>query len=574
MKIKRTLQLFLHLCVIVLLISSCEEEPTEQQEQLVQFTFSSEQPTENGRMTDLSDARAVVISIKNSSGETMLSMEKFDVYKLEGTNYVQKFVSKPVSLKPGNYDLTDFLVVDEDNNVIYVTPKEGSDNSNLVHDPLPIQFSVTANTLNEFPVQVVDATTDPVESYGYATFSIHDVSTLRFRIQPFIVEYKLSAYEHIPYLALTDAHIEVSLSSSHKVVFVGTITPDNNVVEVPVSWDSYDVKISKEFYEPYEKTFTSEELIATQGDPIEVKLESTAEFIPILSTGKTIVSRLIPPGDHSKILYTTNDGLYKINISDLHNPGAPVFVAGYTGYLRLDFFGNIRLGDYVSIDQGETWSLDPEEGPRTFAEINGTYYGRIGSELYGKPAGGDWQLLSELAPYTNIIEYQDRLYTAPEDVYSDGFYVTEDGINFQEIPANNVMDIDNYFFTGAGKLFLNTSFEGGGFIVPWDGSSWTVDNSIYEWDPQTNNRFFIHAYKNNLIAVENNEVEVVQLNNCNPGACEADLLATYVSEYVISAFPTIHGSHLRGDILLLTTVADQNGETHLYAMDLSGLGLE
>lgn len=574
MKNTKLLQLFLYLCIIVLSISSCEEEPTEQKEQPVQFSFSSEELAENGRLADLSDARAIVISIKNSSGETVLSMERIDVYKLPGSGGSQKFVSKPVSLKPGDYELTDFLVVDENNNVIYVTPKEGSDNSHLVYDPLPIQFSVTANSINEFSVQVVDATTEPVESYGYTTFALYEVNTLKFRIQPFIVEYELSAYEYTPHLALTEAHIEVRRSFSTDIIFEGTISPGNNLVEIPVGYGKYDVKITKEFYEPYEKTFTSEELIAMQGDPIEVMLENQAEFIPILSTEETVVSLLIPPGDHSKLLYTTSNGLYKVDISDLHNPGDPVLVAGYTGWLSVNFFGNIRLGDYVSTDQGETWNFNPQTGPRTFAKIDGTYYGRIGSELYGRSGSGDWQLLSELAPYTDIVAYQDRLYTAPGNVYEDGFYVTEDGINFQEIPANNVMDVDNDLFTGAGKLFLDTSHEGLGFIVLWDGSSWTVDNTIHEYDPEINNPFYVEAYKNNLIVVENDRVKVIQLNNCSPGACEAQLLATYVSEYVFHAFSTIHGSHLTGDILLLKTVADKDGKTHLYAMDLSGLELE
>lgn len=574
MKNTRLLQLFLYSCIIVLLVSSCEEEPKEQKEQPVQFTFNGQEPDENGRLAELSDARAVVISVVNSSGETVLNMEKLDVFKLDGTYTYDKFISKPVSLTPGNYELTDFLVVDEDNNVIYVAPKEGSDNAQLVNNPLPIEFSVTANELNEFSIAVVDATSDPVESYGYTTFSLHAVNTLSFRIQPFITEYEFSAYEYIPSLALTDAHIEVRRSCCTDVLYEGMLTPENNLVEIPVRYgSSYDIIITKDFYKPYEKTFTRQELIDTEGDPIEVILESKTDFMPILSTGETIKSTLIPPGDHSKFLYTTDDGLYKINISNLNNPGAPVFVAPYTGYLQVDFFGDIRVGDYVSKDQGNTWTADPQTGPRTFAEIDGTYYGRIGSELYSKTGSGDWQFLSELAPYTDIVAHEGRLYTAPEDIYSDNFYVSDDGINFQVVPAD-VVDVDNNLFTEAGQLFLNSSFEGGGFIIPWNGSSWTVNNSIYEWDPQISSFVFIKEYKNNLIVVDDGLVKVIRLDNCSPGSCEAQLINTYVSDYRINAFPIIYGNELRGDLLILKTVADDNGDTHLYAMDLSGLELE
>lgn len=574
MKNTRLLQLFLYSCIIVLLVSSCEEEPKEQKEQPVQFTFNGQEPDENGRLAELSDARAVVISVVNSSGETVLNMEKLDVFKLDGTYTYDKFISKPVSLTPGNYELTDFLVVDEDNNVIYVAPKEGSDNAQLVNNPLPIEFSVTANELNEFSIAVVDATSDPVESYGYTTFSLHAVNTLSFRIQPFITEYEFSAYEYIPSLALTDAHIEVRRSCCTDVLYEGMLTPENNLVEIPVRYgSSYDIIITKDFYKPYEKTFTRQELIDTEGDPIEVILESKTDFMPILSTGETIKSTLIPPGDHSKFLYTTDDGLYKINISNLNNSGAPVFVAPYTGYLQVDFFGDIRVGDYVSKDQGNTWTADPQTGPRTFAEIDGTYYGRIGSELYSKSGGGDWQFLSELAPYTDIVAHEGRLYTAPEDIYSDNFYVSDDGINFQVVPAD-VVDVGNRLFTEAGRLFLNSSFEGGGFIIPWDGSSWDINNSIYEWDPQISSFVFIKEYKNNLIVVDDGLVKVIRLDNCSPGSCEAQLINTYVSDYRINAFPIIYGNELRGDLLILKTVADDNGDTHLYAMDLSGLELE
>jgi hypothetical protein len=98
------------------------------------------------------------------------------------------YISKPLSLVPGGYKLSKFLVVDASNTVVYATPTEGSTKAYLVNDPLPILFSVTKDNVTKVVPEVISVKNNTPEDFGYATFSFTEVTTFDFLIGVFMNE--------------------------------------------------------------------------------------------------------------------------------------------------------------------------------------------------------------------------------------------------------------------------------------------------------------------------------------------------------------------------------------------------
>ena len=117
------------------------------------------------------DAVAVIVTIENSIGEIMINHEELELFYISGS-----FITTPVSLPVGNYRLTEFLVINENNHVIYLTPMEGSTYDYLVADPLPVDIIVVEDQVTKIVTEVI--TTDGLvspEDFGYVTFDFNIV---------------------------------------------------------------------------------------------------------------------------------------------------------------------------------------------------------------------------------------------------------------------------------------------------------------------------------------------------------------------------------------------------------------
>ena len=79
----------------------------------------------------------VMLTVINGLGEPVLEDELIPLYK-----FGNDFISERVELKVGRYQLTRFLVINPDGEVIYAAPIEGSPKAYLVNDPLPVGFSI------------------------------------------------------------------------------------------------------------------------------------------------------------------------------------------------------------------------------------------------------------------------------------------------------------------------------------------------------------------------------------------------------------------------------------------------
>ncbi|HEX9649581.1 MAG TPA: hypothetical protein VGA21_03400 [Cyclobacteriaceae bacterium] len=162
----------INILILLVLISCQVQEKLETNPGTIKFSMQSVVRNEGGRITETPTPASVLISIEDESGNTVEDNKKLTLYSLG-----QGFVSESLQLIPGSYKLTQFLILNEDDGVIYATPQEGSELAEFVNDPLPIEFTISEdeNTLVTPQVLAVHPEDTP-ESFGFASFGFEVVA--------------------------------------------------------------------------------------------------------------------------------------------------------------------------------------------------------------------------------------------------------------------------------------------------------------------------------------------------------------------------------------------------------------
>ena len=162
------------------LLYSCEEaEVNKQPEPTAKGTavlsFSEATLRSNGRSftTESVSPKTVVISVKDSVGNYVLNQERIELIRI-GEGYI----TKQMEFSVGSYTIEDFIVLDEAETAVYLTPKVGSELAQLVNHPLPVSFTVATERTTDVALEVVPADLGNPSQYGYATFSFDIVNTL------------------------------------------------------------------------------------------------------------------------------------------------------------------------------------------------------------------------------------------------------------------------------------------------------------------------------------------------------------------------------------------------------------
>ena len=238
----------LWVAVFAMLATSCKkEEDAVKQTGEVEFVFSA---LDNSGSRELEDVpvTAVLLSIEDASGNNIYHLEEVALYKLNG-----QYVSKPLALKEGEYKLTEFMVVDQSQEIKFVTPMAASKKAYLVQASLPIDFGVNKDKVGKLAVEVLDIAESSPADFGYTTFfDFSVVKTFDFLVGVFVFNTDVDNYE------LTQADIQVS--SGGKVLYEGGVEAITNTITLRDGYDSYKLLIEKEGYHAYEETFTNEAL--------------------------------------------------------------------------------------------------------------------------------------------------------------------------------------------------------------------------------------------------------------------------------------------------------------------------
>ena len=116
----------------------------------------------------------IIISVKSDNGDMVLTDHYVPLLKF-GT----ALISSKIELQSGDYQLTKFMVIRGDNEVIYASPLEGSPKSYLVIDPLPIHFRVNANKSTLVSPEVLPVKDSQPEDFGYVSFQVNVVNVIK-----------------------------------------------------------------------------------------------------------------------------------------------------------------------------------------------------------------------------------------------------------------------------------------------------------------------------------------------------------------------------------------------------------
>ncbi|NME72780.1 LamG domain-containing protein [Flammeovirga aprica] len=158
------------LVAILVALFSCENQSIEEPQQMVQFSFS--QNSSSARMMESKPSK-IIISI--AQGENVLYSQK----ELAVSKVNEAYLSEEMTLVVGDYQVTEFIVLNDSSEALFITPKSGSDLENLVTNPLPVSFTVSTNDDPAVFLEVVDTSLGELKEYGYSTFTFSIVDYLK-----------------------------------------------------------------------------------------------------------------------------------------------------------------------------------------------------------------------------------------------------------------------------------------------------------------------------------------------------------------------------------------------------------
>ncbi len=258
------------LILLTLICFSCgKDDSPANHSGTLNFSLSLDS-NDTGRIQEgtLDDAVAILITIETSEGEpTEYDRESIDLFEVNG-----QFISEKISLLTRSYKLTEFLVIDADNNVTHIAPLEGSSQAQNVSDPLPIEFSVTGNEITEISVEVLSTEGLEAEDFGLVGFSLTEVPVFSFLI---------NVSEQGNLESFIDASLNISAVDYEFTVELQAIA--NNSVTIKDGYESYDLEITKEGYHPFNWTYSVDSLNNHYEIPLTIEIE------PIVVPGEDLV---------------------------------------------------------------------------------------------------------------------------------------------------------------------------------------------------------------------------------------------------------------------------------------------
>lgn len=164
------------LCAFGLMLCACTEEDVEDVKAQVPGKMSFVVVTgdlSDVRMSSVDDVQKIFISISDGQGNVVYQKHELKILKFEDY-YLTEFLQ----MNPGHYQVTEFLVADKDNKILFATPLKDSPLANQVTRPLPIDFTIEGDVIDTLPMEVISCENKEPEDFGLIRFSITFVNLL------------------------------------------------------------------------------------------------------------------------------------------------------------------------------------------------------------------------------------------------------------------------------------------------------------------------------------------------------------------------------------------------------------
>ena len=445
--------------IIVLVGCNKDEGNLQQGEGKVEFGIGLQNPNSTLKSsTNAESVSAIVVDIEDANGNAIYTNEEIKLHNFNGA-----LVSSPISLKIGNYNLTKFLAINAESNVVYATPTESSKTAYLVEEPLPINISVNKDVTLKVTPEVVSAKTYSPADFGYTTYGLNIKETFYFLIGAFIYN------SEIENLELTNASIIVKADGTE--IYSGDLGAFTNTIVINDGYENYTITVSKEGYANQTEKYTAADLKLHANNPIEIILEEECKDCPqTLTDIDGNIYKVIQIGDQcwmaenlkvthfpdgTPIPHVPNDEDW-LNLADNNTDAA------YCFYNNDESLGYGALYTYAAAKEvcPDGWHLPSDEEWRTlelYLTNNGyNYDGSIGyssSETYSNRIGKalasatGWHVSDEIGKIGNKQETNN----------ASGFNVLPVGIRSFHVNSSGVEDACFYDYEGESSYFWTST---------------------------------------------------------------------------------------------------------------------
>ncbi len=253
--------------ILLLLISftACKKDNVEDSVATSPVEFDFAASSNALKSTDLSDVTSALVSIVNSDSTIIYDLEEIDLI-----SFNDSYISDQLLLEVGDYQVTEFLILDSNGNVIYASPKEGSDLALLVDNPLSVDFTVEKNETTTVPLEVLSIESYNPSDFGYVEFGFSYVKTFNFVVGI----YTLDSEENS-----TASNANITVTANSKTLIDKEIEGALNILTVNDGLEEYELEITKDGYETYTQSYALEELKQYENTPLDIYLESIDSVI-------------------------------------------------------------------------------------------------------------------------------------------------------------------------------------------------------------------------------------------------------------------------------------------------------
>ena len=282
--------------VVLLLagISSCKKYYINNEVGTIEFSMNMPAQLKSLNTDSVIVSYQLMISVDDNKGNSIFTDKLIPLYAF-GTN----FVSAKVELKPGEFRLTKFMVLNPSGAVIYASPLAGSPLAYLINKPLPMPFNITSNNTTPLATEVLLVGDQAPSQFGYATFGIQIVKPLDF--------YTYCILDNGLTLSPTQmTTAKLTISNNNGWIYSFSLTAAVNHLIIRGGATNYSFLLEKEGYASQTMQFTAQQLLAaTKDNPLVLK-------IPVGSTvTKTLFLQPGPEkGKDAMILNTEPDNNY------------------------------------------------------------------------------------------------------------------------------------------------------------------------------------------------------------------------------------------------------------------------
>ena len=257
-------KIFIVLLISIALFSCSKDSHEDISESVIEFSFQINH--NDGRVLASDTAKYVLVSIINESGDLIYDLKKLQLFNFNGY-----LLSEKIHMFQGNYELIEYLVLNENHNIIYACPVEGSKYSDLVTDPLKIQFNTVSDQITKVVPEVISVAESEPNDFGYSTFSFNLKSTFNLQLA-------VSAFDEATHnLMLTSASLSV-YNNFDSLLISYPLMDTTNLIKIPDGYDSYYLIIEKAGYAKYDSLFLDSDIKTFNDNPLKITLTEESKL--------------------------------------------------------------------------------------------------------------------------------------------------------------------------------------------------------------------------------------------------------------------------------------------------------